>query len=145
MGWILVNRGGNLGGNRGTNPGIDSSCSLLEKRASTVLSSLCLARWCNWLTRRPLKAESTGSSPVRAISLLNPSQAVSKVRGLTLIPSLVSRKERILSQIGNCGKPRRARLKINFPIVDGLGSLADLHPALPTAHTVPPATGAVNS
>src|SRR5215475_5500159 len=26
------------------------------------------ARWCNWLTRRPLKAESTGSSPVRAIS-----------------------------------------------------------------------------
>jgi hypothetical protein len=26
-----------------------------------------LARWCNWLTRRPLKAESTGSSPVRAI------------------------------------------------------------------------------
>src|SRR5262245_50491588 len=26
------------------------------------------ARWCNWLTRRPLKAESTGSSPVRAIN-----------------------------------------------------------------------------
>jgi hypothetical protein len=28
-----------------------------------------LARWCNWLTRRPLKAESTGSSPVRAIQI----------------------------------------------------------------------------
>ena len=28
------------------------------------------ARWCNWLTRRPLKAESTGSSPVRAIFIL---------------------------------------------------------------------------
>jgi hypothetical protein len=29
------------------------------------------ARWCNWLTRRPLKAESTGSSPVRAIKEYN--------------------------------------------------------------------------
>jgi hypothetical protein len=32
------------------------------------------ALWCNWLTRRPLKAESTGSIPVSATNFIFPNQ-----------------------------------------------------------------------
>ena len=36
---------------------------------NTLLSTMAL--WCNWLTRRPLKAESPGSSPGNATNLLS--------------------------------------------------------------------------
>ncbi len=36
----------------------------LERQASCVYAVLAL--WCNWLTRRPLKAKSPGSSPGNA-------------------------------------------------------------------------------
>ena len=39
----------------------------LERVSS--LPAVILALWCNWLTRRPLKAESPGSSPGNATNL----------------------------------------------------------------------------
>jgi hypothetical protein len=40
---------------------------LCECAGENILLRMCdLALWCNWLTRRPLKAESPGSSPGNA-------------------------------------------------------------------------------
>ena len=41
----------------------------IEVLAGIWYNCRCVALWCNWLTRRPLKAESTGSIPVSATNL----------------------------------------------------------------------------
>jgi hypothetical protein len=51
-------------------PGL-ASLDILTECEPYWLGHFSVASWCNWLTRRPLKAESTGSIPVDAT---NPSK-----------------------------------------------------------------------
>src|SRR5882757_7597590 len=47
---------------------------LCECAGENILLRMCdLALWCNWLTRRPLKAESPGSSPGNATKIFSSS------------------------------------------------------------------------
>ncbi len=43
--------------------------TLLYLRSRSGSPDPCMALWCNWLTRRPLKAKSSGSSPDNATNL----------------------------------------------------------------------------
>src|ERR1041385_841117 len=45
----------------------DDDCACLQRAAAFIIA-LFSALWCSWLTRRPLKAETAGSSPASAIT-----------------------------------------------------------------------------
>jgi hypothetical protein len=62
----------------------------LEELAAPTLTHL-LAPWCNWLTRRPLKAESSGSIPDGATRPhLKTSQSVYILNKITNLQSATS-------------------------------------------------------
>jgi hypothetical protein len=46
---------------------------------NVLLRKILLALWCNWLTRRPLKAKSPGSSPGNATKFLFLSSFISPI------------------------------------------------------------------
>jgi hypothetical protein len=61
-------------------------CRLMKRIAEWSEVVVCLAPWCNWLTRGPFKAESPGSSPGGATKLIRTHGASSKgVMGVVLI------------------------------------------------------------